>query len=193
MIYVYDAIFSQEEDGRYSVTVPDLPGCFTFGEDLQDAVRNTVEAIVLNIEDYIASEEEIPESIHGHTPEGDDIVFPVPAEVDPEYVSIGEPYMTTVEAGKLLKVTDSRVRQLYYGGTIEGRKLGRDLQIARWSVDEYRKGGTMQTADSKSSKIATSPFVARTDTKTKSADTLGLFERRLAVEHSGASRYALAA
>lgn len=33
----YPAIFTPEEDGRYSVSFPDLPGCNTFGDNLENA------------------------------------------------------------------------------------------------------------------------------------------------------------
>ena len=35
--YYYPAIFTEEKDG-YSVTFPDLEGCFTCGDDLQDSL-----------------------------------------------------------------------------------------------------------------------------------------------------------
>ena len=36
--YVYPAVFTPEEDGKYSVFFPDLDGCYTCGDDLQDAI-----------------------------------------------------------------------------------------------------------------------------------------------------------
>jgi len=35
--YLYPAIF-QPEDGKYNVTFPDLPDCYTCGDDLTDAM-----------------------------------------------------------------------------------------------------------------------------------------------------------
>ena len=45
------ALFTQEDDGRFSVTVPALPGCFSEGETLEEAKENIQEAIELYLED----------------------------------------------------------------------------------------------------------------------------------------------
>ena len=44
MKYVYPACFYKEEDGRYSVEVPDFP-LATFGDDLADAIYMATDAI----------------------------------------------------------------------------------------------------------------------------------------------------
>jgi predicted RNase H-like HicB family nuclease len=43
---VYPAVFYPEEEG-YSVDFPDLPGCFTQGDDLADAISMAEEALGL--------------------------------------------------------------------------------------------------------------------------------------------------
>ncbi len=42
---VFLVTFAQEEDGRFSAFVPQLPGCYSQGDDLEDAKRNVIEAI----------------------------------------------------------------------------------------------------------------------------------------------------
>ena len=44
MKYVYPAIF-ESENGKYYVSVPDLSGCNTTGESLQDAIEMARDAI----------------------------------------------------------------------------------------------------------------------------------------------------
>lgn len=44
------AIFTQEKDGRFSVTVPALPGCFSEGDTLDEAKKNIQEAMELYLE-----------------------------------------------------------------------------------------------------------------------------------------------
>ncbi len=44
------AIFTQEKDGRFSVTVPALPGCFSEGDTLDEAKKNIQEAMELYME-----------------------------------------------------------------------------------------------------------------------------------------------
>jgi len=44
------AVFEQEEDGGFSVSVPALPGCFSQGDSFEEAVQNITEAIELYLE-----------------------------------------------------------------------------------------------------------------------------------------------
>lgn len=56
----YQAVFQEETDGGFSVWVPDLPGCASQGETLEEALGNIKEAIELYLED---SDRE-PEILH---------------------------------------------------------------------------------------------------------------------------------
>ena len=44
----------REEPERYNVRVPALPGCRTYGESLEDALRNAREAVAGYVESLIA-------------------------------------------------------------------------------------------------------------------------------------------
>lgn len=50
-IYDYTAVFQEEKEGGYSVWVPDLPGCASQGETLEEALENIKEAVSLYLED----------------------------------------------------------------------------------------------------------------------------------------------
>jgi len=43
-------ILTPEESGGYSVSVPELPGCFTQGETLEEALDMAKEAIIVYLE-----------------------------------------------------------------------------------------------------------------------------------------------
>jgi predicted RNase H-like HicB family nuclease len=47
-------------DGSYSVFFPDLPGCFSYGKDLEDAQRMATEAASLHVYGLECENEEIP-------------------------------------------------------------------------------------------------------------------------------------
>ena len=51
----------EPEAGGYSVTVPSLPGVFTQGETIEEAIAMAKEAISLHIEGLIAHGEPVPE------------------------------------------------------------------------------------------------------------------------------------
>jgi predicted RNase H-like HicB family nuclease len=49
------------DDGlRYGVTVPDLPGCFSGGDSVEDALESVLEAIDLHVETLLEDGGEIP-------------------------------------------------------------------------------------------------------------------------------------
>ncbi|MBI5614527.1 type II toxin-antitoxin system HicB family antitoxin [Candidatus Gottesmanbacteria bacterium] len=50
-ILEYTAVFQEEKSGGYSVWVPELPGCTSQGETLDEAKGNIEEAISLYLED----------------------------------------------------------------------------------------------------------------------------------------------
>ena len=56
----YPVVLELEEDGRYSASAPDLPGCFTWGATREEAAERMREAIELWIESAKADGESIP-------------------------------------------------------------------------------------------------------------------------------------
>lgn len=56
----YPIVLEKEEDGRYSVYAPDLPGCVSWGETRELAVEHIREAIELWIESAVADGVDIP-------------------------------------------------------------------------------------------------------------------------------------
>ncbi len=65
MEYVYPAIFSPNNDGSYTVTYPDLPGCITEGKSLENALFMAQSALSQWIAYLADIDQEIPESSPG--------------------------------------------------------------------------------------------------------------------------------
>ena len=53
-------VFESEVEGGFTVTVPALPGCITYGKDLTEARTMAKDAISLYLEDLEAEGESIP-------------------------------------------------------------------------------------------------------------------------------------
>ena len=56
----FNAVFLEENDGGYSVSVSALPGCFSQGDTFEEAKKNVQEAIEVyledeNVRDYLTS------------------------------------------------------------------------------------------------------------------------------------------
>lgn len=58
--YVYPAVFTKEDDGKYSVIFRDLEGCYTCGDNLEHAIEMAEDALALVLYGYEADGREIP-------------------------------------------------------------------------------------------------------------------------------------
>lgn len=56
----YTVIYTTESEGGFTVTVPALPGCVTYGKDLNKAKEMAIDAIKLYLESLIAHKDHIP-------------------------------------------------------------------------------------------------------------------------------------
>ena len=54
MQYTYTIRLSKEPERGFTVTVPALPGCITYGEDIDEAIKMAEEAIALYAEELQA-------------------------------------------------------------------------------------------------------------------------------------------
>lgn len=56
----YRILLRKEPEGGYTVIVPSLPGCVTYGDTIEEAIEMAKEAIELYIESLKEHGEEIP-------------------------------------------------------------------------------------------------------------------------------------
>ena len=61
MKYIYPAIFTPEDSG-YSVEFPDIPGCFTCGDSLEESLSMAKDALSLILVEYEDKKSDIPNS-----------------------------------------------------------------------------------------------------------------------------------
>lgn len=59
-IYRYKIMLRKEEDGTYTVIIPSLPGCLTFGRTVEEALAMAKEAIEGFIACMTARGEDVP-------------------------------------------------------------------------------------------------------------------------------------
>ena len=64
MSFTFQIVFRPEPEGGYTVIVPSLPGCITYGETLDEAKAMAQEAIGLFIEVLRERNEEIIDDTH---------------------------------------------------------------------------------------------------------------------------------
>jgi predicted RNase H-like HicB family nuclease len=56
----YPVVIHKDLDSDYGVSVPDLPGCFSAGDTMHEALLNAVEAIELHLEEMLRDNEPLP-------------------------------------------------------------------------------------------------------------------------------------
>lgn len=62
MEYVYPAVFHANDDGTYTVTFPDLPGCISEGKSLANAMYMAQSALSQWIEYLTDEKQELPQA-----------------------------------------------------------------------------------------------------------------------------------
>ena len=69
--YVYPAIFTEEQNGAFSVEFPDLQGCYTCGDNLPDAIYMAEDVLAFTLYLLEKRGENIPEpSLSLDAPDG---------------------------------------------------------------------------------------------------------------------------
>ncbi|MFY9463182.1 MAG: type II toxin-antitoxin system HicB family antitoxin [Candidatus Sungiibacteriota bacterium] len=56
----YTIIFQPEQEGGFTVTVPALPGCITYGKDLAEAKKMAIDAIGAYLASFKKHHEQAP-------------------------------------------------------------------------------------------------------------------------------------
>lgn len=76
---LYTLVLNSDDGQNYGVTVPDLPGCFSGGGNIEDAIESAKEAIPFHILGLLDSGMDVPEqksfSVHVNNPEHTGAVF----------------------------------------------------------------------------------------------------------------------
>lgn len=60
-VRTFRIVLKPEPEGGYTVVVPALPGCITYGENVDEAISMAEEAIELYIEELQSRNEDVPD------------------------------------------------------------------------------------------------------------------------------------
>lgn len=127
--YIYRVILTPEEDGiGYSAEVPDLPGCYTFGDTGEEAIIMAADAAKTYVASLLKHGDPVPK------PTITDAAMLVYFEVDESYVVDGE-VVSAAEASRMLGVSAGRVTHMLDSGVLNGYRKGRRTYITLDSVN----------------------------------------------------------
>lgn len=60
-VYKFSVVIEKDKDG-YFASCPELQGCYTQGNNYEEALENMKDAIRLHVEDRLETHEEIPQA-----------------------------------------------------------------------------------------------------------------------------------
>ena len=113
MKYAYTAVFTPEPNGQYSVSFPDLQGCYTSGDDMPDAVYMAHDVLNLTLFDLEQDKKTIPKASR------------------PQDINIADEQFTSV-----IVVDTESYRRIY-----DNRSVKKTLTIPAWLNDRAEKEG----------------------------------------------------
>lgn len=58
----FPVVLHKDADSDYGVTIPDVPGCFSAGTTVSEALANIQEALALHFEGVVADGEKLPQA-----------------------------------------------------------------------------------------------------------------------------------
>ena len=67
MLTYYPVVIHKDKDSNFGVTVPDLPGCFSAGATVPEALQQIKEAIECHLEGLFINDEASPSSTQDYT------------------------------------------------------------------------------------------------------------------------------
>lgn len=131
--YLYEVILTPGEDGGFDVSVPCLPGCFTYGDSRMEAISQAADAMKTYVASLLHHGEAVPASTPVQAPSGSESVA-VFFETDDTYVVPGE-RMSAAEASRVLGVSPGRVTHMIESGVLDGYREGRRTWVTKESVE----------------------------------------------------------
>jgi len=105
---VYNLVIHKNEGSAYGVTVPDLPGCYSAGDSLEEALAGAKEAIECHLEGLLLDGGDIPARIdlEAYLSELNEPYQLGSVDIDSDFIS-GEKERVNISASKpLLRLID---------------------------------------------------------------------------------------
>ncbi len=130
--YIYQVVLTADEEGGFDASVPDLPGCFSFGDTREDAIAMAADAAKTYVASLLLHGDPVPAPA---TYEVEGAAFMVYFEVDADYIIEGET-VSAAEAARLLHVSPGRVTHMLDSGILKGYRRGRRTYVTVDSINE---------------------------------------------------------
>ena len=129
--FLYEVELRPEADGGYSVRVPDLDGCYSQGNTLNEALEMAADALVTYVAALMKHGAPIPSPIFGHRAPKNGKVVAIFFEADASYIIDA---VSPSEAAIILGVSRGRVSQMIRSGVLDAYKIAGETRVDLASV-----------------------------------------------------------
>lgn len=150
--FTYQAILEQEDEGGYSVEIPDLPGCYSQGSDFADAIDMAADAGKTYIAALMLDGDPVPEATKRDIPEGCECAW-VSFEADEGYIVRGE-VVSAAQAARELGISAGRVTHMLDSGVLDGYRRGRRTYVSMESIERRKAAGARPGRPKKAAAMA---------------------------------------
>jgi predicted RNase H-like HicB family nuclease len=117
----YPIVIHKDKDSDYSVTIPDLPGCFSAGATIEEAINMAQEAAECHIEGMLIDSEPIPTpseiEVHRSNTDFEDGIWAL-VQVDISKLSLKSKRINITMPERLVRTVDQYAKR--YGSTRSG-------------------------------------------------------------------------
>jgi excisionase family DNA binding protein len=145
--FIYGVLLTRDKEGGWDVTVPDLPGCFTYGESRMEALAQAGDAMRTYVAALLEQGEQPPAPTNIPCPEDSESVY-VFFETSAGYVLPG-PHVSAAEAARQLGVSPGRITRMIDSGILDGYRVGRHTYVTCESIDRRKEEGARAGRPSK--------------------------------------------
>lgn len=130
--YIYQVLLTPEEEGGYSVEVPDLPGCFTYGDTYEESALMAADAARTYVASLLKHGDEVPAPTVRDAGGQTLMVF---FEAEESYIVDGET-VSAAKASRMLGVSAGRVTHMLDSGILDGFRRGRRTYVSVKSIEK---------------------------------------------------------
>ena len=134
--FIFQAVLTPDEGGGFNAHMPDLPGCFGFGDTYVQAVHEVADAMQAYLAAALKSGGCIPEPTLQEVAPPAVAVF-ITLRADEDYLIEGE-VVSAAEASRRLGVSAGRVTHMLDAGVLEGYRRGRRTFVTVESIDRRK-------------------------------------------------------
>jgi excisionase family DNA binding protein len=130
--YIFEVVLNPDEEGGYFVTVPDLPGCVTEGDSIEEALLMATDALMTVVGSMIKHGDAIPSPTFGAVAPTGGKVIALSFVTDASYIV---DTVSPAEAAVMLGVSRGRVSQMTRKGILDGYKIGTETRVSLESIN----------------------------------------------------------